>query len=41
MLDLTLRSAHPDGRLLRSPADAREEDLLGEIDDGDEDAAQA
>lgn len=38
VLDLTLRSAHPDGRPLRSPADANEENLLGQIDDADEEA---
>ena len=36
VLDLTLRSAHPDGRLLRSPADATEEHQLRQIDQGDD-----
>ncbi|WP_298458147.1 tyrosine recombinase XerC [uncultured Cellulomonas sp.] len=40
VLDLTLRSAHPDGRLLRSPAGDHEETLLEQIDDGDEEVGQ-
>ena len=40
VLDLTLRSAPPDGRLLRSLADANEENLLRQIDDSDEEDGQ-